>query len=164
MLRFAREFGGELVSETMLIRGLNDGDEALAASAAFLAQLRPRVAHLAVPTRPPAEPWVLPPDEEALNRAYQRLAERLPRVELLTGFEGTDFGTSGDAAADLLAVAAVHPMREDAALALLARAGAKRDLLEGLVREGELRSVAYRGHTFYVRRAPRTAAGAGGGA
>jgi wyosine [tRNA(Phe)-imidazoG37] synthetase (radical SAM superfamily) len=161
MLRFAREFGGELVSETMLVRGLNDGDEALAATADFLAELRPRVAFLAVPTRPPAEAWVRPPDEGAVNRGYQRFAERLPQVELLTGFEGTAFGTSGDAAADLLAVTAVHPMREDAVLALLARAGAGRALLDRLVREDELRPVAYRGHTFYVRRLPRIEAQGG---
>jgi len=162
MLRFAREFRGELASETMLIRDLNDGDDALAATAAFLAELGPRVAFLAVPTRPPAEPWVRPPDEEAVNRAYQHFAARLPAVELLTGFEGTAFGTSGDAAQDLLAVTAVHPMREDAALALLARAGAERSLLERLVREDQLRPVAYRGHTFYVRRLPRIEAEEGG--
>jgi wyosine [tRNA(Phe)-imidazoG37] synthetase (radical SAM superfamily) len=164
MLRFAREFGGELVSETMLIRDPNDGDGALVATAAFLAALRPRVAFLAVPTRPPAEPWVRPPDEEGVNRGYQRFAQRLPRVELLSGFEGTGFGTSGDAAEDLLAVAAVHPMREDAALALLARAGAERDLLDRLVREGARRPVAFQGHTFYVRRLPRIEVDEGGSA
>jgi wyosine [tRNA(Phe)-imidazoG37] synthetase (radical SAM superfamily) len=164
MLRFAREFSGELVSETMLVRDLNDGDDALAATAAFLETLRPHVAFLAVPTRPPAEPWVRVPDEAAVNRAYQRFAERLPRVELLTGFEGTAFGTSGDATEDLLAVTAVHPMREDAALALLARAGAERTLLDELVREDALRRVSYQGHTFYVRRLPRIDADEGGSA
>jgi wyosine [tRNA(Phe)-imidazoG37] synthetase (radical SAM superfamily) len=164
MLRFAREFGGELVSETMLVPDLNDGDDALAATAAFLARLRPRVAFLAAPTRPPAEPWVRPPTEEAVNRAYQCFAARLPRVELLTGFEGTEFGSSGVAAEDLLAVTAVHPLREDAALALLARAGAERIVLERLVREDALRPVVYQGHTFYVRRLPRVEAGEGGSA
>jgi wyosine [tRNA(Phe)-imidazoG37] synthetase (radical SAM superfamily) len=162
MLRFAREFGGELASETMLVRDLNDGDDALAATAAFLAELRPRVAYLAAPTRPPAEPWVRPSDEETVNRAYQLFAGRLSRVELLTGFEGTAFGTSGDAAEDLLAVTAVHPMREDAALALVARAGAERTLLERLVREDVLRPVVYQGHTFYVRRLPRIEPDEGG--
>lgn len=152
MLRFAESYGGTLATETMLVRGANDGDASIEAVAGFLERLGPRVAYVAVPTRPPAEPWVRPADEEAVNRAFQRFAERLPRVELLTEFEGTAFGTTGDPAEDLLAVTTVHPMREDAALALLGRAGADRSLLERLVADGRLRPVRYRDHTFYVRR------------
>jgi wyosine [tRNA(Phe)-imidazoG37] synthetase (radical SAM superfamily) len=162
MLGFARGFAGELASETMLVASLNDGDASIEATGVFLERLRPRTAYVAVPTRPPAEPWVRPPDEAAVNRAYQRFAERLPRVELLTEFEGTAFGSTGDPVADLLATTAVHPMREDAALALLARAGADRSLLERLVAEDRLRKVDYRGHAFYVRRLARSEAGEGG--
>jgi wyosine [tRNA(Phe)-imidazoG37] synthetase (radical SAM superfamily) len=152
MLRFSREFEGELITETMLVRGSNDADAAIDATAVFLASLGPRVAHIAVPTRPPAEPWVRPASEERVNYAFQRFAERLPRVELLTHFEGTAFGSTGDPVRDLLGVTAVHPIREDAALSLLARDGADRSTLERLVGEDRLRPVRYRGHTFYVRR------------
>jgi wyosine [tRNA(Phe)-imidazoG37] synthetase (radical SAM superfamily) len=157
MLRFAAAFAGELATETMLIEGLNDGDASIETPAAFLERLRPHIAYVAVPTRPPAEPWVRPAREDAVNRAYQRFAERLPRVELLTEFEGTAFGTAGDPVGDLLATTAVHPMREDAALALFERVGADRSLLQRLVDEGRLEKVCYRGHTFYVRRLTREA-------
>jgi wyosine [tRNA(Phe)-imidazoG37] synthetase (radical SAM superfamily) len=163
MLRFSRTFEGELITETMLIRGLNDGKDAIDPTASFLASLGPRVAYLAVPTRPPAEPWVRPAGEDRVNRAFQRLAERLPRVELLTHFEGTAFGTTGDPIQDLLGVTAVHPMREDAALALLARDGADRSILDHLISEDRLRPVRYRGHTFYVRRVSSIQAKEGGG-
>lgn len=136
----------------MLVRDANDGDASVDAVAEFLVKLAPRVAYLAVPTRPPAEPWVQPPSEEAVNRAFQRFTARLARVELLTGFEGTDFGSTGDPARDLLATTAVHPMREDAVLALLERSGADRSLLERLLAEDRLRRVRYRDQTFYVRR------------
>jgi wyosine [tRNA(Phe)-imidazoG37] synthetase (radical SAM superfamily) len=152
ILRFSKAYEGELITETMLIRDLNDASDAIDATAAFLARLGPLVAYLAVPTRPPAEPWVRPPPEDRVNRAFQQLAERLPRVELLTGFEGTTFGTTGDPIRDLLGVTAVHPMREDAALSLLARNGADRSILDGLISDDRLRAVRYRGHTFYVRR------------
>jgi wyosine [tRNA(Phe)-imidazoG37] synthetase (radical SAM superfamily) len=162
MLRFAKAYAGELITETMLIRDLNDASDVIDATATFLAGLGPRVAYLAVPTRPPAEPWVRPPREDRLNRAFQRFRERLPRVELLTGFEGTAFGVAGDPIQDLLGITAVHPMREDAALTLLARDGADRSILDRLVSEGRLRPVQYRGHTFYVRRLPNIDAGEGG--
>jgi wyosine [tRNA(Phe)-imidazoG37] synthetase (radical SAM superfamily) len=162
MLRFSRAFESELITETMLMRGLNDADGAIDPIAAFLASLGPHVAYLAVPTRPPAEPWVRPAREERVNHAFQCFAERLPRVELLTGFEGIAFGTTGDPVQDLLGITAVHPMREDAALALLVRDGADRSVLDRLISEGRLRAVRYRGHTFYVRCVPSMQAGEGG--
>jgi len=151
MERFAAEFAGELASETMLVEGVNDESETIDAIARFLARLRPRTAYVAAPTRPPAEACVRPASEAALNHAYQRFAETLPRVELLTGFEGTAFGTTGDLEADLLGIAAVHPLREDALAALLARGGAERSLVDRLIERGDLKEVRYRGRTFYVR-------------
>ncbi|MFN2165541.1 MAG: radical SAM protein, partial [Anaerolineae bacterium] len=63
MLTFAESYRGELATETMLVRGVNDDAAHLADVADFLAQLRPAKAYLAVPTRPPAEPWAEPPPE-----------------------------------------------------------------------------------------------------
>jgi len=149
---FKETFEGRFVSETMLVRDLNDDEETVASIAGFLASVGPDRAYLSVPTRPPAEPWVRPPREAAVNRAFQIFAEVLPRVELLTGFEGTAFGGAGDAAGDLLSTTAVHPLREDAALALLGRDGSDRSVLDRLVQERRLQPVQYGGHTFYMRR------------
>ncbi len=49
---FARAFSGALVTETMLVKGLNDTPETLAVTANVIAELRPVVAYLGVPTRP----------------------------------------------------------------------------------------------------------------
>jgi wyosine [tRNA(Phe)-imidazoG37] synthetase (radical SAM superfamily) len=152
MRQFAAEFRRELATETMLVRGVNDADAAIEAAAAFVERLRPRTAYIAAPTRPPSEPWVVPASEEVFNAAFQRFAKRLPHVELLTGFEGTGFGTTGDVAQDLLAITAVHPMREDAVLALLTKAHADRSALDRLVGEGALKPVTYQDRVFYLRR------------
>jgi wyosine [tRNA(Phe)-imidazoG37] synthetase (radical SAM superfamily) len=152
MLRFAAEFHGELASETMMVRGINDTDPVIATTASFVERLHPHIAYLAAPTRPPGEPWVVPASEEVFNRAYQWFAGRLPRVELLTGFEGAAFGSTGDVVQDLLAITAVHPMREDALLALLAKNKADRAVLDRLVADGSLRPVTYQERIFYIRR------------
>jgi wyosine [tRNA(Phe)-imidazoG37] synthetase (radical SAM superfamily) len=152
MLQFAAEFRGELATETMLVRGVNDSDAAIESAAAFVERLQPRIAYIAAPTRPPSEPWVLPATEEAFNRGFQQFAKRLPRVELLTGFEGTGFGTTGDAVQDLLGITAVHPMREDAVLELLKKTHSDRAVLDRLVADGRLRPVTYQDRIFYLRR------------
>jgi wyosine [tRNA(Phe)-imidazoG37] synthetase (radical SAM superfamily) len=149
---FARSFQGTLVSETMLVAGVNDGPAQIEAIAHFLGKLRPATAYLAVPTRPPAEAWVHVPDEGTLNRAYQILSATAGPVEYLIGYEGDAFAFTGDVEADLLSITAVHPMREDAVRAILARAGAKWEVVTRLVEEGELVVTLYCGHHFYVRK------------
>lgn len=148
---FSKEFGGVLATETMLVGGINDADVDLELLATFLSQLKPTVSYVAVPIRPPAEPWVAAPDADSLNRAVQIIGRRVDRVEYLTGYEGNAFAGSGDAAADLLSITAVHPLREDAVQALLAKARADWSCVEQLLSEGKLLETTYDGHRFYVR-------------
>jgi wyosine [tRNA(Phe)-imidazoG37] synthetase (radical SAM superfamily) len=155
MRAFAREFAGELVTETMLVRGTNDGGSSMESIARFAAELQPRTAYLGIPTRPTAESWAHPASEESVTRAHEVFAARVPDVELLTGYEGAAFGTTGDVARDLLSITAVHPMREDAVRELLRRAGSDWSIVERLLETGELEAVRYRGHSFYVRRFAR---------
>jgi len=151
MRLFAAEFNGTLTTETMMVKDVNNDEDELEAIASFLAELQPDVAYIAVPTRPPAERWVKPASEEALNAAYQIFSELLSHVELLIGFEGEDFAYSGDVERDILSVTAVHPMREDALRALLRRAGADWSLVERLIETERLRVVEYKGGRFYLR-------------
>jgi wyosine [tRNA(Phe)-imidazoG37] synthetase (radical SAM superfamily) len=152
MRAFATTFGGRLVTETMLVRGINDGVDNIQALAAFLSELQPAIAYLGIPTRPPAEPWVRAPDAATLNRAYHILGDKLRHVEYLTGYEGNAFACTGNIATDLLAITAVHPMREEAVGALLARASSSWGTVERLVQDGQLAATEYEGHRFYLRR------------
>jgi len=152
MLEFAKGYTGQLVTETMLIEGVNDGEAALGEVASFLARLQPRVAYLSVPTRPPAEAWVRPPREETLNRAYQILGRGVNRVEYLIGYEGNAFASTGDVEEDLLSITSVHPMREDAVDQFLARAGTDWRIVRQLVEQDRLIETEYEGRRFYVRR------------
>jgi wyosine [tRNA(Phe)-imidazoG37] synthetase (radical SAM superfamily) len=149
---FASAFRGRVVTETMLVRGVNDHPEHLAEVAQFLAQLGPSAAYLSAPTRPPAEDWVRPPTEENLTQAYHILNERLEKVEYLIGYEGDAFASTGDARQDLLSITAVHPMRREAVAKLLSGAKADWAVVEELLGAGLLVEARYAGNVFYVRR------------
>ena len=148
---FARGFGGTLASETMVLGGINDSPDSVAAVAEFLAALPLSVAYLAVPTRPPARAWARPPDEQALAAAFREIEARLPVVELLIGEEGDAFSSTGDLRRDLLAITAVHPMRRAAAAALARQTGSGPDRIEDLIAAGDLVEVSFGGDRFLVR-------------
>lgn len=148
---FAAEFSGVLITETMLVAGLNDSPESLKPTADFLAGIAPRTAYLAVPIRPPAVEGTQIPAEARLIAAHEVYAQRLPEVELLMGHEVGDFAHTGDAREDLLAITAVHPMREAAVRTLLAGDGAGWEVVEELLAEDGLRAVAHEGERFYLR-------------
>lgn len=149
MLKFAKTYKGKLVTETMLVKGVNDHTRE---TADFLARLRPAKAYLSVPTRPPAEDWVQPPGEEVINRAYQIFKERLDQVEYLIGYEGNAFAFTGNIEEDLLSITAVHPMREDALSEFLSRAGADWLIIYRLIAGGQLIEMEYEGRKFYMRK------------
>jgi len=150
--KFAQQFGGQLVSETMLVAGINDSQDCVVGAADFLQEIGLSKAYLSIPTRPTAESGIHPPGELVVNRAYQIFDDRLPHVEYLIGYEGDAFTFTGNIRQDLLSITAVHPMRESAVRELLVRAKADWSLVSELITAGMLKEVEYLGKRYYVRR------------
>ena len=148
---FARGFNGTLITDTMLIAGINDDKGSLTDTADFLAEIAPRTAYIAVPTRPTTVKKAHGADHAGLVRAHEIFSARLPSVELLTGHEVGEFAHTGDARSDLLAITAVHPMREADVRRLLAKDRVDWSLVEDLLAEGVLKSADYDGERFYLR-------------
>lgn len=151
---FANTFRGTLATETMLIQGVNDGEEEIRKIANFLAELNPDEAYVAIPTRPTAERWAGPADERVINMAYQIFSEKLGKVEYLIGYEGNAFAFTDNVEDDLLSITAVHPMREEGVNEFLSKANSNWSVVEKLIEEGKLMEAEYRGNKFYVRKLP----------
>lgn len=148
---FSRGYRGTLATETMLVDGLNHREDHAAALAKRLKRINPQRAYLSVPTRPPAVGWAAPPSPEAINAVYQIVSREISGVELLTGYEGSSFSSTGIPGDDILAITAVHPMREDAVRALLDKAGADWGVVDSMLTAGSLSRSEYRGEIFYMR-------------
>ena len=54
ILEFGSRFTGDLFTETMLVRGLNDADDHVEAVAAYVSRLAPRTAYISIPRM---KPW-----------------------------------------------------------------------------------------------------------
>lgn len=150
MLRFGDEFDGKLVTETMLVEGMNYGNE-FEKIANFLGELKPDAAYIGVPIRPPAERWVKIPDESTINRAFQEFS-RAVRTEYLIGYEGNEFSGTGDPEEELLAITSVHPMREDAIDEFLRKHNESWEMIEKMVGEGKLVILEYNRKKYVMRK------------
>lgn len=152
ILAFAKEYKGDLITETMLVKDINDGESNVKDIARFISDIEPMNAFLAIPTRPPAVDIIRSPNEEIINRAYQIFSEYLDHVEYLIGYEGNAFTYTGDVEEDILSITAVHPMREDAIANLLVRSNTNREIIEKLIIEEKLIEIEYFGNKFYLRK------------
>ncbi|MFV9673307.1 MAG: radical SAM protein, partial [Acidimicrobiia bacterium] len=114
IVAFASEYTGDLVSETMLVAGMNDDIISVEPVGRFLRDAGFTRSYLSIPTRPTPYAAITAPDEETVNTAYQVLARFIPGVEYLVGYEGDAFTATGDPRTDLLGITAVHPMRASA--------------------------------------------------
>jgi len=108
---FRQEFTGKLWIEVMLVRGINDTEQALKDLRALLDRIGPDEVHLLSPTRPPVETWVRPANEGGLMRATAILggiATIVPPIDVATALGGSE--SVVDAVAEILIR---HPMSQD---------------------------------------------------
>ena len=148
---FASRYKGKLCTETMLVEGYNDSILHLEQCASFIAQLNPEKAYISVPIRPPALQDIKPVTEKKITDAWHIFKEAGPTTELLTGFEGTDAGTTGNVIEDILNITAVHPLREDSVASLLKQNNASYPVIDSLIKQGLIKGTNYKGKIYYVR-------------
>ncbi len=151
MLQFASLYQGRLVTETMLVKGVNDSHEIAEQTSQLVSKINPGTAYISIPTRPPAILSVEAPDEPAITEAFQIFSEKSINTELILGFEGTNTGYTGNAIEDIINICTVHPMREDTLQELLRKNCADYTILDTLVKGKYIKRVLYQSETFYIR-------------
>jgi wyosine [tRNA(Phe)-imidazoG37] synthetase (radical SAM superfamily) len=149
MRSFAAGYRGELVTETMLVGNVNTDPEDLAELAKYLRELSPKTAYLSVPSQPPAEAEAVIPGSDEFDRAWRAFEESGLKVKSLVGYGGDQFTVTGDTARNIQAMAAVHPLREDALRNIVERAGSDWQLIEQLLVEGRLQKTEHDQETYY---------------
>ncbi|HEC87250.1 MAG TPA: radical SAM protein [Thermoplasmatales archaeon] len=154
--KFGQEFNGILYTETMLVKGLNDNMKEIEEIADFIEKLSAEKSYISIPIRPPAEKWVKSPSEVSINKAYQIFKEKNIDVELLIGYEGNEFTSTGDIRQDILSITSVHPIREEGMEELLRGANSDWEIIENLKNENEIVEVKYKGKRFYMKNLSKT--------
>lgn len=151
MIEFSKGYKGTLVTETMLVEGINGHDSCIEKIAEQLSLIRPSKAYLLVPTRPPAESSVKRASQASLSNAVRIIRDVSGAdVECITGDEKEEgFFFTEAVTHDLLSIASVHPVREDIVDELLEKRKAHKAIITELVAQGRLIEFIYEGRKFY---------------
>jgi wyosine [tRNA(Phe)-imidazoG37] synthetase (radical SAM superfamily) len=146
---FRAGYQGQLWVEVMLIKGLNDGERDLQTLSAVLEDIQADEIHLLLPTRPPAEPWVEPPDEAALQRALFILGKLARFIAETTG--NFDLSSERNVTEALLSILTRHPMCESNLLATLEKwlPGQAQQTLDEMCDAGQVQVIIRRGQRFW---------------
>ena len=152
VLKFSEGYNGKLITETMLVKGVNDNIDHLQKVTDFISRINPDTAYLAIPIRPPAIKTVKAPDESVINNSFQIFSSKIRNVEYLVGYEGNAFAFTGNAEEDILSITAVHPMREDAIEELLKKGHSNKNILKNLIASGKIVETQYEKSKFYIRK------------
>jgi len=111
LVDFRKEYQGMLWIEVMLVDGLNDTPAALQEIARILERIKPDAIHINMPTRPPVESWVRPPEPEGLMQALAILGNIAEVVHPAEGsFDLSGYKHPQDA---ILSIITRHPMRQE---------------------------------------------------
>ncbi|MGC8691407.1 MAG: radical SAM protein [Thermoplasmata archaeon] len=150
IVKFSKNYHGNLATETMLIRDFNDSH--FEETARFIGEINPDISYISVPTRPPAYDFVKIPDEKRVIEAYEIFKKFVDNVQTLTDFEGENFVTLENTLNDIMNIISVHPMREDVLLKILNDNGLGLNDLEILLKKNLIKRENYNGKIFYIRK------------
>jgi wyosine [tRNA(Phe)-imidazoG37] synthetase (radical SAM superfamily) len=151
MLTFQKKYHGELVTESMLVAGLNDSENTTRQLCDFLLELQPLKSYLSIPTRPPAETSITPPSPDSLREIMRVCSTQIPFMHFLFETEVGDFISTGNLIEDILSITAVHPLREEALRGMVLKAGGTWKLVEDLLATNKIACINYRDERYYLR-------------
>lgn len=149
--KFAKEFNGKLISDTMLVQGLNDSDAEAEATAAFIQSLEIRSAYLGLPLRPPTKEWVQPPKARRLTEIYEIFQSKVSHVEIMTNLPTSELERDRQPIQKLLDILQVHPLEESEILPYLKKNKIPKEILTSLTEAGQLTCREVRGARYYLR-------------
>ncbi|HEW64254.1 radical SAM protein [Fervidicoccus fontis] len=151
---FSKTYRGKLITETMLVDGVNSETKSIEEVASFINSINPAKAYISIPVRPPAEQFVKSPSPDKLVEAHEIFKRILgeEKVELLNLPEPPPPSAHGSSEDWILSVTSVHPQKLEYALnALSGITNDPEGVIARLEAEGMIKTVEYAGSKFIVR-------------
>ena len=147
LMDFSSGFSGRIWLEVMLVKNLNASKESLEGIKKAADRIEPDRIYIITPIRPPAEPWVEPPEPSGILEAQEIIGNSVPFGSVESGPVG--FQGFSSARQAILDISSRHPLRRDQAAEIesgFSSPGTVRQMLEA----GELVETKYMNRTYLL--------------
>ncbi len=145
---FRKDYSSVLVTETMLVSGINSNDDSLNETAKFISTLNAKNVYILVPIRPPAVK-LEEANETIIKNALSIYFYYNNNVKLINYNEGNNFSSFSNPIDELLSILSVHPMRKDAITEYFKNARLDEGELNNLINTKKIKEISYNNTQFY---------------
>ncbi|BFH74620.1 radical SAM protein [Sulfurisphaera javensis] len=146
--KFREEYTGEIWAEVMLVKNINDSDNELNNIGKALEYISPDKVHIMVPTRPPAEKWVMSPSSERIMKAAEIISNYIDKnkVYIIDYIERGEFYVDKDAPLEgIINVLKIQPLTEEEVIEI-----SKKYNIDINVIKEHAKEVTFNGVKYYV--------------
>lgn len=145
---FRKDYSSVLVTETMLVSGINSNDDSLNETAKFISTLNAKNVYILIPIRPPAVN-LAEANETIIKNALSIYFYYNNNVKLINYNEGNNFSSFSNPIDELLSILSVHPMRKDAITEYFKNARLDEGELNNLIKTKKIKEISYNNTQFY---------------
>lgn len=147
--KFSKRFVGKLVTETTLIKNINDSEDEIIQLGKFLNNINHTASYFMTPMYPPAENYAVSPDAETLNKLSTIIDDKVINSVKLCCPETEDFFVTDDFENELLGLLEIHPVNKEA-VTTFANANSKMETLNELVENKIIKQSDFDGKIYFT--------------
>lgn len=149
ILEFAKVYKGKIITETMLVKGLNDEMVQAADLAIYLKSLGADEVYLGLPLRPPAETGIAPPERTSIEQYIRVMEENDSHPILLGELPESEVDRQSGKISELINILKVHPLSRKEVYEILQEKNLSTDVLNESIIQGVILEKTVRGMIFY---------------
>lgn len=150
ILEFANVYKGKIITETMLVKGLNDEMAQAADLAIYLRSLGADGVYLGLPLRPPAETSIAPPERTSIEQFIKVMKENGSHPVLLGDLPESEVDRQSGKIDELIQILKVHPLSRKEVLQILQEKNLSSDLFNESITRGGILEKTVRDTIFYA--------------
>lgn len=146
---FSNKYRGTFVTETTLIKNINDNAPEIEELTKFLSTIKRKTSYFMTPIYPPSESYAGSPDNESLNQISHIIKEKVADSVLLCCPENEEFIVTDDFRNELLGLLSLHPLKVEA-VKLTAKYQKELQILEELLENRFIKEIVFEGEKYFA--------------
>jgi wyosine [tRNA(Phe)-imidazoG37] synthetase (radical SAM superfamily) len=147
--KFSKRFVGKLVTETTLIKNINDSEDEIIQLGKFLNNTKHTASYFMTPMYPPAENYAVSPDAETINKLSTIIDDKVTNSVKLCCPETEDFFATDDFENELLGLLSLHPVGVEAVRNFI-KGNGELKTLNNMIANNIIKEIDFSGKKYFI--------------